>query len=219
MSVTIPSQNMIPAESREAYGFKTKMGYAQTLGGVIYAQYGASDAVASSTTETTLLKSSAGSIGSLIIPAGALASQYGLSTGSATGAGTHIRARLSGTIGNTSTPNIELKATLTAMDGSTVTALNDTGAIATAAITTGFWTLDWNCWVTAYSSTVGSFLSDLKFWYSTTTAASVTLSEGPTATSSFDTTAPYTLNFTVTWGTSSASNTITTKGVLIEMVN
>lgn len=216
--VGVPSTNTIPPASPEGYIFKSKSGVPMVISGVQYVQYGPSTAIASSTAETTLLNPSATtSFGATSWGAAGLTNDWNLPN--LAGAGAMYRFKAGGIMTNTSTPNLTIRLTVTNAAG-TVSTLSTTGALATVAITgTANWLLEAMIIVTAYSSTVGSFLTMGRFDYGQTTLLTTGLNLPSTTLGSLDTTSYFALDAKATWGTSSSSNSITTQWATLEMLN
>jgi hypothetical protein len=144
--------------------------------------------VASTTTETTIIGSGTGS---LVLPVNFFT------------VGKTLKFYLYGTIATILTPTIRIKAKLgsviildTAVD--TLSTITGTNLFTTEGIIT--------CRTTGATGTV--FGQGLTLYYTGTTGLSG-LASPNTTTSTIDTTATQTLDITVTWGTASASNTIT----------
>lgn len=156
----------------------------------------ASVTVANTVTETTLTGSG---VGTLTIPANTLV------------AGGTYRIRADGYIADLVTPTLDLKLKL----GST--AIDDTSATALVTLTgTSQWTYTGNftCRTTGGSGTVQT--QGLFAYFNGTTP--LVLNSPNTATTTIDTTASQALTLTVTWGTASASNTITCTNLSLERV-
>jgi len=135
------------------------------------------------------------------------------------GAGAAFRVKIGGIIADTSTPNLTVRLTMTNTAG-TVSTLSTTGALALVAITgTANFLLEAMIIVTAYSSTVGSFLTMGRFDYGQTTLLTTGLNLPSTTIGSLDTTSMFTLDAKATWGTSSASNTLTAQWATVERLN
>jgi hypothetical protein len=218
MAVGVPSTNQLPGASPEAYIFKSKSGVPGVLPMLQYLQWGPTAALHTSTTETSLLNTSAAtSFGSPSWPAAGLTNNWNLPN--LAGAGAMYRFKAGGVMTNTSTPNLTIRLTVTNAAG-TVSTLSTTGALATVAITgTANWLLEAMIIVTAYSSTVGSFLTMGRFDYGQTTLLTTGLNLPSTTLGSLDTTSYFALDAKATWGTSSASNSITTQWATLEQLN
>lgn len=217
MSIGQPTTNPIYPSSTEGLTNKSKNGMPLFLNGALYHQYGASTALASSTTETSLFTGATAFFGTRTVNAGGLTN--GWNWPNLAGAGSMLRLRMGGIITNTSTPNLTIRATVTNTAG-TVSTLSTTGALATVAITgTANWILDLNIMVTAYSSTAGSFLTLGRFDYGQTTLLTTGLNLPSTTLGSLDTTNPFTFDVLATWGTSSSSNSITTQFATLDILN
>jgi hypothetical protein len=217
MSIGVPTTNPIYPSSTEGLTLKSKNGMPLFLNGAIYHQYGASTALASSTTETSLFAGATAFFGTRTVNAG------GLSTGwtwpNIAGVGSMLKLRMGGIMTDTTTPNLTVRLTVTNTAG-TVSTLTTTGALALVAITgTANWFLEANIMVTAYSATVGSFLTTGRFDYGQTTLLTTGLNLPSTTLGSLDTTNPFTFDCLATWGTSSASNSITTQFATLDILN
>ncbi len=223
MAVGIPSTQMIPPASTEAFQYKTKGGLLVNLAGPMYIQYAASAAYNTSVTETSILNNTVTTAqGTLSIPQQGLA--YGPLNSIALAPGTVIRVKLVGTIGNTATPTLRIRTGLINQAG-TVTTIADTTVLTMATITgVGYFEYTAEIVVGAYSASVGSMIGTSQLRYTTVaapaqSAAMSFLQAAQIATSSFDTTQTYALDVKATWGTSSASNTITTGYAIVEMIS
>lgn len=218
MSVGVPTTNGIYPASPESLIFKSKAGVPGIISSVQYIQYAPSTAIATSTTETSLINNSATTaFGSLAIGATGLTNNWNLPN--VAGAGALYRLKMGGIMTNTSTPNLTIRLTATNAAG-TVTTLTTTGALATVAITgTANWLLEATIAVTAYSATVGSFATMGRFDYGQTTLLTTGLNLPWTSAGSLDTTSYFIFDAKATWGTSSSSNSITTEWVTLEMLN
>ena len=218
MAVGVPSTNPIYPSSTEGLIFKSKTGQQYVLPGTKYMQYGPTAALASSVTETSLFNNtSTTAFGSLVFGATELTNGWNLPN--LAGAGSMIRLKMGGIIANTSTPDLTIKLTMTNAAG-TATTLSTTSNLATVAITgTGNWTIEAMIIVSAYSATVGQFLTHGQFTYTQTTLLTTGLKLPYTATAaSLDTTSQFTLGATATWGTNSASNTLTAQWATVEVM-
>lgn len=151
----------------------------------------------------------------------------GGATGLGTAAGTYpagylnqvgktFRVKAGGIIANTGTPNL----TMAVLIGTTVIAT--TGVQATASITgTLTWEYEVNCVVNASGAT-GTVLSTGKFHYYTTAPVIVSwkMCNGTPGTGdTVDLTASQAFHVQATWGTSSASNTMTCDYFYVEFLN
>lgn len=153
----------------------------------------ASVTVADTTNETTLIGSG---IGNLTLPA----NFYRV--------GKVLRIKAAGMVSNTGTPNL----TITAKHGATVT--GSTGGVATEV---GLSNTGWTCEVIHVCRTVGgsgTVMSQGVFNYGANTQVVMANSGAIT----IDTTTTQALNLTATWGTQSASNTISCHEFLIEIL-
>jgi len=218
MAIAVPSTNPIYPSSTEGLILKSKAGSPYVISGSKYIQYGPTAALASSTTETSLFNNtSTTAFGSLTFAATELANGWNFPN--VAGAGSVIRLKMGGIIGNTSTPDLTIKLTMTNTAG-TVTTLSSTTNLAMVAITgTANWALEAMIRVSAYSATVGQFLTSGEFTYDQTTLLSTGWKIPYTATAAnLDTTSAFTLGATATWGTSSASNTLTAQWATVEVM-
>lgn len=218
MSVGVPTTNPIYPSSPEGLIFKSKAGVPGIVPMVQYIQYAPSTAIANSTTETSLINNSATTaFGTLAFGATGLTNDWNLPN--LAGAGALYRLKMGGIITNTATPNLTIRLTATNAAG-TVSTLSTTGALATVAITgTGNWLLEATIAVTAYSATVGSFATMGRFDYGQTTLLTTGLNLPWTSVGTLDTTSYFILDAKATWGAASASNSITTEFVTLEMLN
>ena len=218
MAVGIPTTNPIYPSSTESLIFKSKAGVPQIISGVQFVQYAPSTAIASSTTETSLLNTaSTASFGAPSWAATGLTNNWNLPN--LAGAGAVYRFKAGGIMTNTATPNLTIRLTVTNAAG-TVSTLSTTGALATVAITgTANWLLEAMIIVTAYNATTGSFLTMGRFDYGQTTLLTTGLNLPSTTLGSLDTTSYFALDAKATWGTNSASNSITTQWATLEALN
>ena len=201
--------------------------------GAFYIQQAAGPTLASSTTETSLLTGTTGN--TLASPTSGTYMTFGVpgtgnadypgstlvltgQTGFSNGLlkqGTMIAWRFFGTIANTSTPNLTIKVGLVNQTTGAFTALAATAATAMSNVSTCLWELTGSLMVVADSATAGEIYAACKFAYGVTGTAIVSpLGD----TSSFDTTQSYALDIRATWGTSSASNTMTLNYGMFELV-
>jgi hypothetical protein len=198
-----------PIRATDSVIEKTLNGFNMSLQGDIFQMYGAATAIATSTTETSLLNITAtgqaqgfsgnpylGLTTLPVIPANSLA------------LGTLIRGKVVGTIANTSTPNAQVRVVLKNSAGAVVYALADSTAVAMTNVSTSDFEVNFDCMVKTLG-TSGSIYSRVNYRYATTTVytagAAVTV----------DTTAQYYLDVMFTWGTSSSSNTVTAQWAVI----
>ena len=208
MPVTIQSNF-----STESKAFKTIEGMWLFAGGATYIQYGASTAIANTTTETSIFAGSPSTAtfaqqGSANYPASTLqipginsiAGTYGGHK-----AGTMWGWNFYGSIGITGTPNIRVRATLTNSAG-TVYTVADTAAVAATNFSgTQSAQIFGNYSVGTYG-TSGSINGVIAIVYGGTHSGSIV---SPITTVTLDTTASYTFDIKFTWGTQSSSNTFT----------
>lgn len=169
---------------------------------VPWQQYGTSTAIASSTAETSILntaKISSGVSGYVYITPSALwvSPQNFLSTGLG------ITGSFYGSIANTATPTLRIRVVLkNPSTGAVVYAIADTGAVAMTTISSSDFEVGFSSSVASVGAT-GSILARASFRYAGTIVSI------PFATTSIDTTQAYSWDVLLTWGTSSASNTMT----------
>lgn len=217
MAVGIPSTNPIYPSSTEGLIFKSKAGAPLLISGTKYIQYGASTAIASSTAEASLFAGVTASFGSLQFGATELTNDWNLPN--TAGAGAFYRLKMGGVIGNTTTPNLTFRLTMTNAAG-TVSTLTTSGVTATVAITAGgIWEMEAMIAVTAYNATTGSIYTVGKFQYFTNLLVPNQIILPATTLSSIDTTSLFTLDAKATWGTSSSSNTINSTWATLECLN
>lgn len=192
------AQPLQPIRSTDDLSVQTGTGLSLFVGGDIYQQYGATAAIASSTAETSILKPSvqaslrAGITGSAIpvLPANSLT------------LGSVLYGTFRGIIANTSTPNLTVRVVLKDATGTVVYALATTGATAMSNVSTSDLEIKFEAAVAAVGSS-GSLVGWLNVRYAGTLITPV-----PAAVT-VDTTAAYSVDVLLTWGTSSASNTAT----------
>jgi hypothetical protein len=217
MAVAVPSTNPIYPSSTEGLIFKSKAGTPFLISGSQYIQYGAGTAYGTSTTETSLFTGNTSSFGTLTFPATGLTNDWNLPN--VAGAGAMYRLKAGGIMTTTGTPTLLIRLTMTNTAG-TVSELSTTGALALVAITgTANWFVDATIIVTAYSATAGSFRTLGRFDYGQTTLLTTGLNIPSTSLGTLDTTNPFTLDLKATWGTSSASNTMTLQYATLEALN
>jgi hypothetical protein len=171
--------------------------------GAFYVQNGASAALASSTTETSILNNVKGSIvqlpwdnqgsfpgSTLYFPSGTLR------------LGTQFHAAFVGTIANTGTPTLRTRFGL--VDASAAfTAIADTAAVAMTTVASSAFIVQCD-FIVASVGASGSLVGWVSHQYGPTASEVVSLPAAVT----IDTTANYSLDLRCTWGTSSASNTL-----------
>jgi len=178
-------------------------------GGLFYAQYGASAAVANSTAEATLLSNTSSTAVTFYTQnSGAtyLASTLALNAG-LLGIGTILYGRVVTSASTTGTPNLTIKVNLNnATTGTSTYTLATTAATATGSgLSSANVSVDFEC-VVVSTGTSGSMISTIK------EIETATIKANPAANLvTVDTTQPYTLDVTATWSAASASNTITTQ--------
>jgi len=202
-TVLLPSQTPVNGE-----------GPALFANGAFYVQYGASSALAASTTETSILSNtSSTTVGfytqgsAAAYPASTLGIQQGLLS-----LGTNFMATVTGIISNTSTPTLRLRWVLRNSAGTVVYSLVDTGAVTTTSTLSSSFLQFQAQWCVTATGTSGSVLG----WGTVLQKAAVNNTVAPTSVA-VDTTQVYTLDCLATWGTSSASNTLTAQNVFAEV--
>lgn len=127
-------------------------------------------------------------------------------------AGKTIRGKVRGILSDTLTPTINIKVKLGATVIMQTTAVALITGLANAGFDLGF---DMTCRTTGASGTV---MGGAMFFYANGTTAQVLAGAG-TAAVTVDTTSSQVIDVSVTWGTASASNTITGQTVTLEVVN
>lgn len=219
----VPSTSQVVPFNTDALIIKSKWAEGpgmvpSALGGAFYIQAAASDAYASATAETTILKP-ASAVSGVILPSGG---QVGYSFNGLVmpanflNVGSILRGRLLGLIGNTGTPNITVRVTLTDSAGN-VTALTTTGATAMSTITGSMefeYTFDA---VVRSVGTTGKIISRCGLVYQTATPSAPIKITGVPAEATVDTTESFTIDVKATWSANSSSNTITTQAAYIEL--
>jgi len=210
------------AYTREAYNAKSKLYLPGVIPMAFYNQYLAGTAYDTSTTATSIF-TGATSIGSLTLPGDFFQESLTLpeqELGSVTAApGGIIIIHAAGVMGNTGTPNLTITAGL--KDAATYTAYSTSGAVATVATTSpANWTLDvvMQCQILGAASTAQIFAGGVFHYFSGANAVleSIPLANTVT-TATFVPADTLTVDAQLTWGTSSASNTITTQMSYVEM--
>lgn len=198
---------LVPYKATEAKSPSTMNGWMLLPNGVFYDQYGATTAIANTTTATSLFNDSSTTAvdlgiapcdSSLLIRANTLTK------------GTLIRGILRGSIANTGTPDLTVTAGLTTTAG-VYTALATTGAITMTTISASFFEVRFEFMVAAVG-TSGSIVGTINRTYATTVSNSV-----PTA-ATVDTTVDYTIAAQLTWSAASSSNTATITYATVEVV-
>lgn len=179
--------------------------------GVVFEQYAAGTAIASTTTETSLLTTgltsqAQGITGSPyvtttslpVIPANFLVP------------GVLYTGRVVGSIANTGTPTLRTRVVLRNSAGTITYTLADTTAVAMTTTTAVDFEVSFD-FMTAAIGTSGSLVGRISHRYASTlvpvAAAAVTV----------DTTQLYTIDVLQTWGASSSSNTLTVRWAEIEV--
>lgn len=154
--------------------------------------------VANTVTETTLAGTG---VGTLTIPA----NWYKV--------GKTLKVFASGVYSNTGTPTIRIKL----KHGATI--LVDTGAVTTTTGATNWqWTFEGYITCRTVGGT-GTVILQGDFYINTSATAVARYAMTATATITIDTTVTNVLDLTVTWGTASASNTITCSNFLAHAIN
>ena len=210
------------AYTREAYNAKSKLYLPGVIPMAFYNQYKPGPALASSTTATSIFTGGV-ALGSLDLPGNFFQESLTLpeqELGSVTAApGGIIHIHAEGTMGTSLTPNLTITAGLT--DAGTYTAYTTSGAVATVATTSpGDWTLDviMQCQILGAASTAQIYAGGIFRYFS---GANAVLEGIPLAhtitTATFVPADTLTVDAQFTWGTSSASNTITTQMSYVEM--
>ena len=197
-----------PIGLRETLYWRSKSATPILGGGAVAVQYDATASINNTVAETSLWNTGAAAMnGTVVLPAGFLQSgvvQYTQPSSAFTSPGIVIRVKMFGTIANTATPTIRIKAKATS------NVLSDTTALTMSAITgTTTFTLEYTSVVQAYSASVGVVRTSGIFSYMTATTGAYTSIALPyTTLGSLDLTASYTWDTSVTWGTANASNAI-----------
>jgi hypothetical protein len=179
--------------------------------GTFCQQYGAGAAIASTTTETSVLTTT--KLAPQVLGNEQLASQASsvplpVIPGNFLTLGTKISGKIWGTVGNTGTPNIRFRVVLKNSAGTVVYTLTDTAATAMSTITGNMeFIYDFDAITSAVGSS-GSITARCGLLYGTSAIAQVKIVGAPAAVT-VDTTASYTLDVLQTWGSNSASNTLT----------
>jgi hypothetical protein len=187
--------------------------------GLFYIQYGATAAINTSTTATSVFTNTAAKtvnyapvnpdlLSSLIIPANGL------------GIGTIIRGKVVGQIkNNTSTPNLTFDVGMTV--GTTYTALMTTGAVAMISTATAAYVeLGWEYIITSLATPTAATVYGKCYWQVVSAAGVPLMFDGVPGQSfgTFNSLVANTIDAQVTWGTSHANNEIIPKYAYIEVV-
>ena len=192
------AQPLQPIRTTEDITVQTGTGLSLFIGGDIYQQYGATTAIASSVTETSVLKPTAqASLQQNITPTAI----PNLPANSLT-LGSVLSGNLRGSIANTGTPDLTVRVVLKNSAGTVVYALATTGATTMTTISASDFQIQFEAAVAA-TGTSGSVVGWLAVRYATTT-----IYVKPTAVT-VDTTQAYSVDVLLTWSASSASNTAT----------
>jgi len=133
-------------------------------------------------------------------------------------AGQSLRISAFGKLSTTATPTM----TLGIGYGGTTIVLGTSGALTCGTVTNLPWRIELWCTVRATGSgTSGSIISVGMAQVPTSGTASVTalVPTGAVAAVGLDTTAAKSINVLATWGTNSASNTLTCQGLMVEALN
>lgn len=169
------------------------------LSGVFFSQV-ADTVIASTAAETTMINQT-GALGSVQLPANFLSAP-----------GQALRIRASGIIANTATPTLQLKFKLGA------TTVLDTTALTMATITgTSEFELDIILTLRTAGAT-GTLAASMSMRYRATAGTPLELMANNAAVSSFDTTIARSMDLTLQWGASSASNTATIRNIVAEAI-
>lgn len=154
--------------------------------------------IANTVTETTLLGSG---VGTTTLPANFFVP------------GKTVRVRVKGKIANTGTPTIQIKAKLGSV------AVYDTAAITMSTITgTTYFEADFDLTCRTAGSS-GTVQGQGKFNYHTAASVLAEIASPSTSATTINTTISNVLDVTVTWGTASSSNTITSTNATVEVLN
>ena len=179
--------------------------------GTVFQQYAAGTAIASTTTETSLLSTGLTSqaqniTGSVYITTTSLP----VIPANFLNVGVRFAGKVVGSIANTGTPTLRTRVVLRNTSGTIVYTLADTTATAMTTISASDFEVNFD-FMTAAIGTSGSLVGRISHRYATTlvpvAAAAVTV----------DTTQQYTIDVLQTWGASSSSNTITVRWAEIEV--
>jgi len=230
----MPNPSTTPALpfSTEALDYNTKQGLARSIGGVVYVQYGASDAVTNAG-PSSLFKASAGSKGSLTFPAGFFNWNNGYDPAglapNLTAAGTRIRCTGKGTLVSSGTDTLTFGAKFTNNAGTAQVLVVNADAAALVSVTNATTTNTTACElvldliVSSYGAT-GSIITSGLFTYSATPRIGVAPigiripgATAATTVSSYDLTQALTLDIYVT--SSAASNSLTMGNWIVEVLN
>ena len=184
--------NVVTGTAQKTTNFHQTDNYAV---GSVFVQT-ASATVASSTTETTIIGTGTGS---LTLPANYFT------------AGKTITFQMYGTIGSILTPTLRIKAKL-----GTVTLIDTTAATLTTITGTNLFSTEGMITCRSTGAT-GAFIGQGLALYYTGVSGLAGIASPSTATSAVDTTVAQTFDITVTWGTSSASNTITSTNFVVDV--
>lgn len=175
--------------------------------GIFYDQYGATTAIANTTTATSLFNNSSTTVVDLGVPGRASSLVI---PGNSLTKGTIIKGTIRGSIANTGTPDLTVTAGYTPTGGN-YTVLATTGAVTMSNISASFFEAVFEFMV-ADVGTTGSIVGTIN-----QTSAAVVTNSVPTA-ATVDTTAEITIGAKLTWGTASASNTCTVTYARVEIV-
>lgn len=175
--------------------------------GVFYSQYGATTAIADTTTATSLFNNSSTTVADLGL--GGRASSLTIKANSLQ-KGTIIRGVLKGTISNTGTPDLTVTAGLTTTAG-VYTAYATTGAVTMTTVSGVAFITEFEFVIKEVGSS-GTILGQISRTYDSTTKNVVP------ASASIDLTVDYTIDAKLTWSAASASNTCTVTYAYVEVV-
>ena len=178
-------------------------------GGQFYVQYGASTAIANSTVETSLLNNSSTTVVGFFTQGSAAAypgSTLTLNAGMLS-LGTIFQGKVVGIISNTGTPTATVRLVLkNPSTGSVVYTVNTSGAVTTVSTLSNSTFEALFEWIVTATGSSGSVTGRMSVLENATRNSNI----APAAVT-VDTTQPYNIDVLFTWGTASASNTVTAK--------
>lgn len=170
---------------------------------VPWQQYGTSTAIASTAVETSIFntsKISPGVSGYVYVTPSTLWT----SPANYLNIGMGITGNFVGSIANTGTPTLRVRVVMRTYGTNAIAyTVADTGAVAMTTISASDFQIDFSSSVAAIGATTGSILGRVGFRYAATIVTT------PFTTTTIDTTLPYLWDVLLTWGASSASNTMT----------
>ncbi len=199
-----------PYDSTDELAYSTQQGFKVLHTGDLYQQYGATAAIASTTTETSYLNPAStaqyqGISGNVLVPATTLP----FFPPNSLTVGMLFIGTVVGTIANIGTPTLRSRLVLKNAAGTIIYTLADTTATAMTTTSAVDFEVDFDCMVKVTGSS-GSIASRISHRYGGTAVTPVI------ASVTVDTTAGYYLDVLQTWGASSASNTVTIQWAAIE---